>query len=87
MTLSMIAGMSLTTMKIDSATRDGVMRAANEDFGGVTADEAVRLLLAEHADIKRRAALRAEAEHARHNAADLAEVQAVMAQMDEISAW
>ncbi len=35
-------------MRVDTATRDRVMKIAAEDYGGVTADEAVRRLLDEH---------------------------------------
>ena len=39
----------MTTMvRLDAATRDRLTRVASEDFGGVTADEAVRRLLDEH---------------------------------------
>jgi hypothetical protein len=44
-------------------------------------------LLDEHANQVLRAQMRADAEHARANADDLAEVRRAQADMDEISAW
>ncbi|MBQ1023251.1 hypothetical protein [Micromonospora sp. C95] len=37
-----------TMMRVSLETREQVLRVAAEDFGGVTADEAVKRLLEEH---------------------------------------
>ncbi|MGN9811850.1 hypothetical protein ACTMSW_21135 [Micromonospora sp. BQ11] len=37
-----------TMMRVSPETREQVLRVAAEDFGGVSADEAVRRLLEEH---------------------------------------
>jgi hypothetical protein len=50
-------------------------------------DEVITRLLDEHADQLLRAQMRADAAHARTNADDLAEVQRIQTEMDEISAW
>ncbi|HEU0241098.1 MAG TPA: hypothetical protein VFR11_17710 [Micromonosporaceae bacterium] len=76
-----------TTMRISRATRDRVMRIRDEDFGGVSVDETIARLVDEHDRAAVRARMRADAEHARNNPDDLAEVRRVMAEMDEISAW
>ena len=62
-------------------------RVREEDFHGVPIDEVVVRLLDEHAGQPLRARMRADAEHARANAEDLAEVRRVQAEMDEVSAW
>lgn len=35
-------------LRVDEETRDQIMRVAQQDFGGVTADQALRRLLDEH---------------------------------------
>ncbi len=37
-----------TTIRVDSETHENILRVARDDFGGVTADEALRLLILEH---------------------------------------
>jgi hypothetical protein len=78
---------STTTIRVTTATRDRLMRARSADFAGASIDDVIMRLLDEHADQQLRARLRADAEHARGNADDLAEVRRVQAEMDEISAW
>jgi len=68
-------------------TRDRLLRARAQDFGDAPIDEVITRLLDEHADQALRAQMRAEAEHARSNVEDIAEVRRVQADMDEISAW
>jgi hypothetical protein len=79
--------MATTTIRVSMATRDRLMRARTEDFGEVPIDEVITRLLDEHADQALRARMRADAEHARGNVDDLAEVRRVQEEMDEISAW
>jgi hypothetical protein len=76
-----------TTLRVSRATRERLMRARAEDFHDASVDEVISRLLDEHADAALRAQMRADAEHARGNIEDLAEVRRVMAEMDEISAW
>ena len=76
-----------TTIRISRATRDRLLRTREEDFHGAPIDEVIIRLLDEHAEQSLRAQMRADAEHARANAEDLAEVRRVQAEMDEISAW
>jgi hypothetical protein len=40
--------MATTMVRLDLTTRDRLTQVAGDDFGGVTADEAVRRLLDEH---------------------------------------
>jgi hypothetical protein len=63
------------------------MRIRDQEFGGVSVDETIARLVDEHERAALRARMRADAEHARNDAEDLAEVRRVMAEMDEISAW
>jgi hypothetical protein len=63
------------------------MRTRREDFGDASIDDVITQLLDEHADQALRAQMRADAEHARQNVEDLAEVRRVQEDMDEISAW
>jgi hypothetical protein len=63
------------------------MRTREQDFKDAPVDEVIMRLLDEHADRSLRVKMRADAEHARTNTDDLAEVQRVRAEMDEISAW
>jgi hypothetical protein len=63
------------------------MHTRSQDFGNASIDEVIALLLEEHASEQLRARMRADAEHARANADDLAEVQRVQAELDEIGAW
>jgi hypothetical protein len=79
--------MATTTIRVSTATRDRLMRARAQDFGDVPIDEVITRLLDEHADQVLRARMRADAEHARGNVDDLAEVRRVLTEMDEISAW
>jgi hypothetical protein len=76
-----------TTIRVSRTTRDRLMRAREEDFDDAPVDEVIARLLDEHAELALRAQMRADAEHARTNADDLAEVQRIQAEMDEISAW
>jgi hypothetical protein len=76
-----------TTIRVSVATRDRLMRARARDFGDAPIDEVITRLLDEHADLALRAQMRADAEHARDNVDDIAEVRRVQAHMDEISAW
>jgi len=76
--------MATTTIRVSTATRDRLMRTRAEEFGDAPIDEVITRLLDEHADQALRAKMRADAEHARGNIDDLAEVQA---EMDELSAW
>ena len=76
-----------TTIRVSRATRDRLLRAREEDFRGAPIDEVIVRLLDEHAGQSLRAQMRADAEHARANAEDLAEVRRVQAEMDEVSAW
>jgi hypothetical protein len=43
-----LAGMSVTTMKIQSAVRDRLARLAAEDYAGATMSDALAQLIAEH---------------------------------------
>jgi hypothetical protein len=79
--------MTTTTIRVSTATRDRLMRARAQDFDDAPIDEVITRLLDEHADQALRARMRADAEHARGNVDDLAEVRQVQAEMDEISAW
>ncbi|MDG4768008.1 hypothetical protein O7632_28525 [Solwaraspora sp. WMMD406] len=79
--------MATTTIRVSTVTRDRLMRTRAEDFGDAPIDDVISRLLDEHADQALRAKMRADAEHARSNADDLAEVRRVQAEMDEISAW
>jgi hypothetical protein len=63
------------------------MRTRAQDFADAPIDDVIGRLLDEHADLALRNQLRADAEHARSNADDIAEVRRVQADMDEISAW
>jgi len=76
-----------TTIRVSVATRDRLMRTRAQDFADAPIDQVIGRLLDEHADIALRNQMRADAEHARHNAEDIAEVRRVQADMDEISAW
>jgi hypothetical protein len=76
-----------TTIRVSVATRDRLMRARAQDFADAPIDDVIGRLLDEHADLALRSQLRADAEHARGNADDIAEVRRVQADMDEISAW
>ena len=79
--------MTTTTIRVSTATRDRLMRTRAQDFGDAPIDEVITRLLDEHADQVLRAQMRVDAEHARGNADDIAEVRRVQADMDEISAW
>jgi hypothetical protein len=76
-----------TTLRVSRATHDRLMRARTQEFGDASIDEVITRLLDEHADQVLRAQIRVDAEHARANTDDLAEVARVQAEMDEISAW
>jgi hypothetical protein len=76
-----------TTLRVSRATRDRLMRTREQDFNDASIDEVISRLLDEHADRSLRDQMRADAEHARFNAEDLAEVQRVQAEMDELGAW
>jgi hypothetical protein len=76
-----------TTIRVSRTTRDRLMRTRNEDFHGVPIDEVIIRLLNEHEEQALRVRMRADAEHARSNADDLAEVRRVQAEMDDVSAW
>lgn len=79
--------MATTTIRVSTTTRDRLMRTREQDFHDASVDEVIQGLLDEHADQALRARMRADAEHARGNAEDLAEVRRVQAEMDELSAW
>jgi hypothetical protein len=79
--------MATTTIRVSTATRDRLMRTRAQDFGDVPLDEVIARLLDEHADQALRTRMRADAEHARGNVDDIAEIRRVQADMDEISAW
>ncbi|MBI1758344.1 MAG: hypothetical protein HYR62_03835 [Actinobacteria bacterium] len=76
-----------TTLRVSRDTRDRLMRVRTQDFNDAPIDDVITRLLDEHADRSLRARMRADAEHARTNAEDLAEVQRIQAEMDELSAW
>jgi glucose-6-phosphate-specific signal transduction histidine kinase len=76
-----------TTIRVSSATRDRLMRTRRQDFDNASLDEVITHLLDEHADQQLRAQMRIDAERARADADDLAEVRRVQAEMDELSAW
>jgi hypothetical protein len=76
-----------TTIRVSRATRDRLMRTREEDFHDAPIDDVIVRLLDEHAELSLRAKMRADAEHARTNADDLAEVRRVQTEMDEVSAW
>jgi hypothetical protein len=76
-----------TTIRVSVATRDRLMHTRSQDFADAPIDEVISRLLDEHADLALRNQMRADAEHARSNAADIEEVRRVQADMDEISAW
>jgi hypothetical protein len=76
-----------TTIRVSRTTRDRLLRVREEDFHDAPIDEVIIRLLDEHAEQSLRAQMRTDAEHARANAEDLAEVRRVQAEMDEISAW
>ena len=76
-----------TTIRVSTVTRDRLLRTRNEDFGNASLDDVIARLLDEHADQRLRAHMRIDAERARTDAADLAEVRRVQAELDEISAW
>lgn len=76
-----------TTIRVSTATRDRLMQTRARDFGEAPVDEVINRLLDWYNDQMLRARMRADAEHARANVDDLAEVRQVLAEMDEISAW
>lgn len=76
-----------TTIRVSVATRDRLMRTRAQDFADAPIDDVITRLLDEHADIALRSQMREDAEHARSNAEDIAEVRRVQADLDEISAW
>ena len=76
-----------TTIRVTTATRDRLLRTRSQDFGNASLDEVIARLLDEHADQRLRAQMRTDAERARADADDLAEVRRVQAELDEISAW
>lgn len=76
-----------TTIRVSAVTRDRLMHTRSQDFDNASLDEVIARLLDEHADQQLRAQMRIDAEHARANADDLAEVRRVQAELDELSAW
>jgi hypothetical protein len=76
-----------TTIRVRVATRERLMRTRAQDFADAPIDDVIGRLLDEHADLALRRQMRADAEHARRNAEDIAEVRRVQTDMDEISAW
>jgi hypothetical protein len=76
-----------TTIRVRVTTRDRLMRTRAQDFADASIDDVISQLLDEHADVALRNQMRADAEHARSNAADLAEVRRVQTDLDEFSAW
>ncbi|WFE26289.1 hypothetical protein O7623_23550 [Solwaraspora sp. WMMD791] len=79
--------MATTTIRVSAATRDRLMRTRAQEFGDASIDDVITRLLDEHADHALKARMRADAEHARGNVDDLAEVRRVQAELDELSAW
>jgi hypothetical protein len=63
------------------------MRTRAQDFADAPIDDVITRLLDEHADLALRNQMRADAEHARGNVEDIAEVRRVQADLNEISAW
>jgi antitoxin component of RelBE/YafQ-DinJ toxin-antitoxin module len=49
--------MGSVMIRVDESTRNDLTRVASEDLGGVSADEAIRRLLAQHWQMKAIAAL------------------------------
>ena len=49
--------MASVMIRVDESTREDLTRVASEDLGGVSADEAIRCLLAEHWQMKAIAAV------------------------------
>ena len=41
-------GCMSTTIRVEPETHESILRLARDDYGGVTADEALRLLVIEH---------------------------------------
>lgn len=76
-----------TTIRVSAVTRDRLMRTRRQDFGNASLDEVIARLLDEYADRRLRAQMRIDAERARNDTDDLAEVRRVQAELDEISAW
>lgn len=76
-----------TTIRVSRATRDRLMRTREEDFHNASVDDVILRLLDEHAEVSLRAKMRADSEHARTNADDLAEVRRVQTEMDAVVAW
>ena len=61
--------------------------SAGPDFGDCPIDQAIVRVLEVQAELALRARLRADAERARNDADDVAEIRRVHAEFDEISAW
>jgi hypothetical protein len=51
-----------TSMRVDQANRDALARIAAEELGGVSLDEALRMLLFEHETMRAVARLEADTE-------------------------
>lgn len=76
-----------TTIRVSTATRDRLLQTRSRDFRNASLDEVIGRLLDEHVDSQLRAQMRIDAERARADADDLAEVRRVQAELDELSAW
>lgn len=76
-----------TTIRVSAATRDRLLQTRSRDFRNASLDEVIGRLLDEHVDSQLRAQMRIDAERARADADDLAEVRRVQAELDELSAW
>lgn len=72
-----------TSMRVSAATRDALARIAEKDLGGVSLDEALRIVLFEHQSLAALARLAADPEAAgayRAEAAELADVDVAVAE-------
>ena len=74
------------TFRTDTATEEALAYLIAET-GNASVSDLVRTCILEMADTHRRAALRAEAQALRDDPDDVAEMRAVMADMEALSAW
>ncbi len=72
-----------TMMRVSPATRERVMKIAAEDYGGVTADEALQLLADEHWE---RQALAAMERFRREDPAGYADYMAELGEVEALDA-
>lgn len=78
--------MAVKTFRTDSET-DAALRFLGDQLGSDSFTAIVRYSLLETAEARRRQALRQEAEALRNNPEDVAEMQAVMEDMEALGAW